>query len=199
MDGKQKFVLVLVVLLVVATVGLFAYIKFFSQKGVTPPPPTVSPTPVQLPFNQYKDDETQLKEVAQNFVSLYGSYEWGDFKTLRNATALMTEVYKAETEKFIATKEGELKDQPKQYLTVNSVPREANIISLDQINATVSVGFDSYTTYGAYVYMNGVLVSVDQSGKKTKIPLKQEQKEKKATLTMFREKGYWKVKKIVIE
>ena len=197
MDGKQKFVLILVLLLVVATAGLFIYINFFSKKVVTPPP--ASPTPGQLPYNPYKDDETQVKEIAENFVSLYGSYESGNFKTLRNAESLMTESYKEETEKFIAAKEEEAKKQPKQYLMVNSTPKETNIISLDQTNATVTVDFDSSTTHGAYIYNGGVLVALDEAGKKTTAPLKQEQARKKATLTMIREKGYWKVKKINIE
>ena len=82
---------------------------------------------------------------------------------------------------------------------VNSTPKETNIISLDQTNATVTVDFDSSTTHGAYIYNGGVLVALDEAGKKTTAPLKQEQARKKATLTMIREKGYWKVKKINIE
>lgn len=146
-------------------------------------------------------DEKDVKELAENFVSGYGSYQKGTFSSLEETQKMMTKKYQEETTRFIEEKEKEqsLVSAPKEYISYTSIPVKTIPVSLDSKNANVLIDFEYNTFYGVSLYLNEILTTVDQNGEKTTQPLKREMVKKQAIVLLIKEDGLWKVDSIKIE
>jgi len=198
MEQKLKIIGAVIFLALAAWLGLFLYNKY--NAGGIKPAPAVSPGSGQLPASATKQDEKEVKILAENFLSGYGSYQKGKFSSLKEVKKMMTKKYQEETTRFIEEKEKEQSSaEIKEYITYTSIPVQTTLVSLDPKSAKVLINFERNTFYGVSLYLNGVLTTIDQNGNKTTQSLKRETAKKQAIILMIKEDGMWKVDSIKIE
>lgn len=195
MSGLYKIIIGIAVLLGLVLLGTFISDKYFGNN----PKPGVNP-PGVLPYNPPINDEKTVRQLAENFLSGYGSYQKGTFSSLKEVQKMMTKKYQEETARFIEEKEKEQSDAGiKEYISYTSIPAETSLVSLDSGNAEILVDFEYNTFYGVSLYLNGNLTTIDQNGNKTTQPLKREMVKKQAIILMVKEDGLWKVDSIEIK
>lgn len=195
MNTVFKVIFIVIILISLILIGKFANDKYFKDDQKL-----VSISPGVLPHNPAISDEKAVEVLAENFVSSYGSYQKGTFNSLNEAKKLMTKKYQEETARFIEEKKYEQNNAPfKEYIIYVSVPEQTTIVALDERDAEVSVNFEQNIFYGAHIYLNGILTTVDQSGNKTSQILEKESIKKQATILIYKEDGLWKVDSIKIK
>lgn len=197
MNTLSKAIIIIAVILGLAWVGFFVKYRYLDKN----PSPAASPSNTKLPSSASVNDEKDVKTLAENFLSGYGSYQKGNFSSLKEVKKMMTKKYQEETARFIEEKEQNTAGT-KEYISYTSIPAKTTIVSLDARDAKsakVLVNFEYNTFYGVSLYLNGNLTTIDQSGSKTTQPLKRETAKKQAIILMVKEDGLWKVDSIKIE
>jgi hypothetical protein len=197
MNSLVKIIIGVIVLIGVVILGIFMYGKYSGEGNAIP-----SPTPAAgaLPYSASVMEEVLIKSVAESFIGGYGSYQKGTFDSLKEVRRMMTKKYQEETTRLIEEKEKEQAANPplKEYISYVSVPEETTVLSTDPQGARVIVIYERNTFHGVNVYVDGVLTTLDESGKKTIQPLRREASRKNASLIMLKEDGTWKVDSVKI-
>lgn len=185
----------------ITIIGLVVIVMFTYNKnsgGGAMPSPISSIG--QLPIYNSVQEEKKVIELAENFVSGYGTFQKGSYSYLRGLTDKMTYKYKNETINFIEEQEQKQSGNYSniEYISYSSIPKKTNILFYNTQTVEAVVDFESNTFYGVHTYRSGTLKTLDQFGNVTSSPLKRELSQKIAVLVILKENGAWKVESIDI-
>ncbi len=142
-------------------------------------------------------EEDKLKRLAENFVSIYYSYSWGNFSNIESQYSYMSyEMEKKERIKVEQFKK-ETENQLLTYFGVSSIPQETSIYYIDQSRAEVKIEFEQYEIEGVSIYVDGVLTGVDKLGNASSFyPVYRKIYNKNVLIELLRENDEWKVNKL---
>lgn len=196
MNSILKIIIGIIILLSVFSFAFFEYNKYQSRIAAVPPSPT--PSVGELPASISLEEDNQIKELAENFVSIHETYQKGDLSHLNELKKIMTEKYQEEITRYVEEKKLSSMEI-KEYISYAGIPKQIDFVYSDIGSANVLVVFEHNTFYGASVYIDGTLTAVDQAGKKSTELLKRETVNKQAELLIIKDNGLWKVDSIKIK
>lgn len=192
METKFKILLGVFVLLFGAWLGISAYNKYWKNSGANLP--EVNPPPTgQLPQSAAKSEEERIKELAEDFVRVYGSYRLGDFSGLENLRDKMTSRLWEEKSQWIKIKKEEFNNQPKRYITFSAFIKKPDLVSfIENREAEIEVDYIQTETKGAAVQGEITIKYVNEFGEEKPIPPPVETF-KKLRLRIIKENNEWRI------
>lgn len=194
MEQKFKIIGAVIFLALAAWLGLFLYNKYNAGNGINPNP-TIAPGFGQLPASATKQDEKEVKTLAENFVRIYKTYQLGDFSGLESLKDQMTAKLWLEKAEWIAAKKQEIKNQPKRYITYSALLKSSKIIFSDKDTIEIEVNYIQRETKGAMLQGQVTIKYVNEFGEEKAIPPPIETSEK-IRLWFTKEGSEWKVYRI---
>lgn len=194
MNSLVKMIIGVVILVGVIFVGIILYGKYTGMGNVAP-----SPTPIggQLPGAVTTAEEKKIKELAENFVRGYGTYQFGNFTNIESLKDQMTARLWQEKEEWISAQKEEIEKQPKKYITYSVFTKKVFVLSQTSNESEVEVGYLQRELKGAIIQGPVTIEWIDENGQKNS-NIKPTDTEKKATLKFIRENSGWKVDDIRI-
>ena len=137
-----KIIIIVAVLLGLVLLGTSIFNKYFGDgRGFK-----VNPSETQLPINVSEKDEKEIKELAENFVRTYKTYQLGDFSGLESLQSCMTTGLWEKKFAWITSAKLEAEKQPKRYITYFALVKNSIIISNSKNNAEVEVNYTQKET-----------------------------------------------------
>ncbi|MBU4580215.1 hypothetical protein KKB43_04325 [Patescibacteria group bacterium] len=160
--------------------------------------PGANPSDAQLPISASEKDEKELKELAENFVRAYGTYQFGDFTNLESLKSQMSNRLWSEKENFIEEKKQELENKPKKYITFSTFVKKSAILSQNNSLIEMEVSYTKREMRGAAIQGAATIEYVDEDGQAGKTSTSFN-KEERAVLKFIKEDNEWKVDDILIK
>ncbi|MDP3057664.1 MAG: hypothetical protein Q8N37_04080 [bacterium] len=190
-----KIIIGIAVLLGLVLAGTFISNKYRGGIGSSP-----SPTPFggQLPASVSVQEEKKIKDLAENFVRAYGTYQFGDFTNLESLKDKITSRLWGEKENFIKEKKQELENKPKKYITFSLLVKESVVLSQSGDLVEVEVRYTKREMRGATIQGATTIEYVDEDGQTGKSSISFN-KEERAILKFIKEGNEWKVDDILIK
>lgn len=190
MDAKFKILFGVLGIIFIAWLGLFLYNRYWKNSGEAIPP--ASSLSGQLPYNIPKEEEKNLKSLAENFVVRYGSYTLGDFSGLEGLKDQMTSELWRKKSQWMETEKQKSAGQPRHYITFSAFSKKSIIVSYNNEKAEAEVEYLQTETKGAMIQGGITIKYVNEFGYEKPIPPPQEIF-KKLRLKIIKESNEWRI------
>jgi len=163
MTKKNLFKIIAIAFLLFILVGLL----FFRKGNDEVLDPNLVPAnnqQVEKPDEKHKlTEEEKAKIFAENFVTAYYSYAWGNFSNVESQYYYMTEEMKSREEIKVEQMRREIKDQPRKYFTARARLSDSKVISYEKTRASINIDLSIDNFAGATIQRD-TIVWVDENG-----------------------------------
>ena len=163
MTKKNLFRIIAIAFLLFMLVGLL----FFRKDDKEISNPNLVPAnnkQAEEPDKKYElTEEEKVKIFAENFVTTYYSYTWGNFSNVESQYYYMTDEMKSREKEKVEKMKKEIESQPRKYFTARAKLLNSEFTSYEETIAGINISLKINNFAGAIVQRD-TMVWVDENG-----------------------------------
>ncbi len=163
MTKNSLFKIIAIAFLLFILIGLLFFRKG-DDKVLNPNLVPANNQQAEEPDEKYElTEKEKVKIFAENFVTTYYSYTWGNFSNVESQYYYMTKEMKSREENKMEQMKREIEGQPQRYFTARARLLDSEIISYEETRTSVNINL-SVDNFAGAIVQRDTMTWVDKNG-----------------------------------